>query len=58
MIDAPFEHYERLLADDEEAALRVEHAKKLKAWTDYRAILEQQRAKIGVAHLLRERGIR
>ena len=58
-MDAPFEHYERLLADDDEAAFQVEHAKRIKAWTDYCAIREQQRAgRIEAFQLLRERGIR
>lgn len=59
MIDAPFEQYERLLADDERAAFKVEYAKKVKAWMDYCAISEQQRAaRIEAFQLLRERGIR
>lgn len=59
MIDAPFEQYERLLADDEEAAFQAEHAKRMKAWNAFVAISAQQHAQRYEAYrLLRERGIR
>lgn len=44
MSDAPFEQYQWLLADEDEAAWRAEYAERLKAWKSYCAALDQNHA--------------